>query len=87
MGHGSQDPTPASPELVEDMGMGPPKAPGDTCSPRLSPEGPGGHLLSPSISRRPWGTPALPVRPPKAFVTDSPNGSNGPIVMVFDLFT
>ena len=82
MGHGSQDPTPASPELVEDMGMGPPKAPGDTCSPRLSPEGPGGHLLSPSISRRPWGTPALPVRPPKALgdtcsPRPSPEGPGG----------
>ena len=82
MGHGSQDPTPASPELVEDMGMGPPKAPGDTCSPRLSPEGPGGHLLSPSIPRRPWGTPALPVCPPKALgdtccPRPSPEGPGG----------
>ena len=67
---------PASSELVEDMGLGPPKALGDTCSPRPSPKGPGGYLLSPSIPRRPWGhllslsiprrpwgTPALPVRP------------------------
>ena len=80
MGHGSQDPMPSSPELVEDMGLGPPKAPGDTCSPCPSPEGPGGHLLSPSIPRRPWGTLALPVRPPKALGdTCSPRPSPAPL--------
>ena len=50
MGHGSWYAMPASSELVEDVGLGPPKALGDICSPRPSPEGPG-------------GTPALPVHP------------------------